>query len=112
MKRIMAVLGLVLLAAPGAVARDAAPPTPTCRLPSVIDVVAQQLQLDRRYARIEPLSIAEAPSADPRLVRCTLCVTVLRYDTARLGEAPTVRCEAMSFAVRAVRNGYVVQVTP
>jgi hypothetical protein len=108
--RIMALLGLALLMAPGFTAR--ATPAPTCRLQSVVDVIAQHLQLDRRYTRIESWSIAEAPSADPRLVRCTLCVTILHYDTPRFGEGPVMRCEPRSFAVRAVRNGYVVHVAP
>lgn len=105
---IMAWLGLALLLTPDALAQ----PVPTCRLQSVVDIVAQHLHLDRRYAWIEPLSIAETPSADPRLVHCSLCVTALHYDMPRLGEVPAMRCEPRSFAVRAVRNGYVVQLVP
>ncbi|SDB74769.1 hypothetical protein [Belnapia rosea] len=106
--RLMALLSVALLVGPSITAR-AAPP-PTCRLQSVVDVIAQHLPLDRRYTRIDPWSIVEVPSADPRLVRCSLCVMVLHYDMPHLGEVPALRCEAWTFAVRAVRNGYVVDV--
>ncbi len=110
MARMMALLSLALLLAPSFTAHAA--PAPTCRLQSVVHVVAQHLRLDPRYTWIDSRSIAEAPSANPQLVYCTLCVTILHYDMPRFGEGPVMRCEPRSFAVRAVRNGYVVQLAP
>jgi hypothetical protein len=108
MGRTTGLLALALLHA-SAAGTWAASPAPTCRLPSVVAVVAQDLRLDPRYARIDPRSITEAPGAEPRIVRCSVCVEVLYYDMPRFGEAQVVRCEPHSFAVRAVRGGYVVQ---
>jgi hypothetical protein len=108
MGRITGLLALALLHA-SAAGTWAAQPTPTCRLPSVVAVVAQDLRLDPRYTRIDPRSIAEVPGAEPRIVHCSVCVEVLHYDTPRFGEAQVLRCELHNFAVRAVRAGYVVQ---
>jgi hypothetical protein len=109
MQRVVALAGLLAMAAPVAATQAAAPPGPTCRLPAVVDVAAQALRLNPRYAHIEPQRIRESPTADPRVVRCDLCLTILHYDTDRFGETPAAHCEARGYSVRAVRNGFVVQ---
>jgi hypothetical protein len=109
MIRVAALAALLALAAPFAAAQ-ATPPGPTCRLPAVVDVAAQALRLNPRYAHIDPARIRESPTPDPRVVRCDLCLTILHYDTARFGDTPAAYCQARGYSVRAVRNGFVVQV--
>ena len=108
---------LVLLAAlalippalsPAAARAGEAAPGPVCHLPAVLDVMTESLRLNRHYARIDPRSISETPTVDPRVVRCDVCVNFLLYDTVHLGEVPAARCEGQVFAVRILRNGYVV----
>jgi hypothetical protein len=109
MWRLMVLAAFLAMVAPIASARAGAP-GPTCRLPAVVDVAAQALRLNPRYAHIEPRHIRESPTADPRVVRCDLCLTILHYDTARFGETPATYCQEWRYAVRAVRSGFVVQV--
>jgi hypothetical protein len=110
MIRVAALAGFTAMAAPFAAAQ-ATPPGPICRLPSVVDVAAQALRLNPRYAHIEPKRIRESPTPDPRVVRCDLCLTILHYDTSRFGETPAAYCEARGYVVRAVRNGFVVELS-
>jgi hypothetical protein len=109
MIRVAALAAFMAMAAPCAAAQ-ATPPGPICRLPAVVDVATRALRLNPRYAHIEPRRIRETPTPDPRVVRCDLCLTVLHYDTNRFGDTPAVHCEARGYVVRAVRNGFVVQV--
>lgn len=101
-------LVLLLSVAPVALAQ-AALPAPACRLPTVIKAMALDLRSSPSSPRIDPALIQEAPTPDPLVVHCDVCVEILLYDTARLGELPLLRCEWRSFLVRASRHGVVVQ---
>lgn len=68
-----------------------------------------ELRSSPSYTRIDPALIQEVPTPDPLVVQCDVCVEILLYDTARLGELPLLRCEWPGFLVRASRHGFMVQ---
>jgi hypothetical protein len=80
-----------------------------CRLPTVVDVMAQELRARWYYSRINPALIQEAPTADGELMRCGVCVKIDMYDMGRYGDRPLGRCVLHTFSVQAVRNGFVVR---
>lgn len=99
---------LILAIAFSAEAR-AAPPTPVCRVPTVVDVMTRELTTRAYYARLDPALIEEAPTSDPRMMRCGVCVRIVLFDTRQYGDQPVSRCELHTFSVQAVRNGFVVR---
>jgi hypothetical protein len=99
---------LVMTIAAAALPVQAAAPTPICRLPTVMDRMAAELHRNPYYSRLDPALIVEMPTADPRVVRCALCLNIIVFDTGRLGDGPVARCEARAFNVRALPNGFVV----
>lgn len=107
MVHVLALLILAVIATPFARAHATAP-APVCRLPAVIDVMARELRSNPYYTRIGPELIGESPTADPKVVRCDVCLNIILYDTGRFGDVPVARCEARIFTVRAVSNGFVV----
>ncbi|HTB45787.1 MAG TPA: hypothetical protein VK741_19350 [Acetobacteraceae bacterium] len=90
-------------------AADAGPPESVCRVPTVVDVMAQELQARWYYAHIDPAFIQEQPTADGRLMRCGVCVQIDMYAMAQFGDRPVARCELHQFSVQTVRNGFVVR---
>jgi hypothetical protein len=107
MIRCLMLLALFVLAVRPAQAEVSAE-GPVCRLPAVIDVMTQSLRLNPYYAHIDPWLVSEAPTSDPHVMRCYVCLNIILYDTTRLGEVPAARCEVRIFSVRLLRNGFVV----
>jgi hypothetical protein len=101
-------LALATLLAGVAMPAGATPPPPICRVATVVDRMAALLDRNPYYTRLDPRLIVESPTADPRVVRCAVCVAIVLYDIGRLGDYPTARCEARAFTVRALRHGFVV----
>jgi hypothetical protein len=85
------------------------PPEPVCRLPTVVNVMAQELHGHWYYARIDPALIQETPTPDGELIHCGVCVKIDMYDMGRYGDRPVGRCALHMFSVQAVRNGFVVR---
>jgi hypothetical protein len=86
-----------------------AAPAPVCRLATVMDVMERELRMRAYYAHLDPRFIDEAPTPNPQLMHCKVCAKVVVYDTSYYGSQPLVRCEAHTFSIRAVRNGFVVR---
>lgn len=82
---------------------------PVCREPSVVDEITRQVRGRNYYSRIDPDLVTEQPTADPRVVRCQVCVESAPYNTMRFGDHPIERCVESVFAVRILPNGFVVR---
>jgi hypothetical protein len=102
---------VLAVAAVVALPREAAAglPGPVCRLETVVDVMARELGTQAIYGWLDSAVIEEAPTADPRVVRCGVCLMTGFYDTTLYGNRPVARCEPRVFSVEALRNGYVVR---
>jgi hypothetical protein len=104
--RLLAVMLLLLASASPALAGERGP---VCREPSVVDEISREVRAENYYADIGPGLVIEQPTADPRVVRCDVCVLSAPYDTIRFGDHPIARCLARRFDVLIVTNGFVVQ---
>jgi hypothetical protein len=82
---------------------------PVCRLPSVVEEMTRQIRAQNYYARTDPRLITEQPTADPRFVRCDVCVLAAPYDTVRFGDRPIPYCAASAFEILILTNGFVVR---
>ncbi len=81
---------------------------PACREPSVIDEITREVRERNYYSRISPRLVTETPTADPRVVRCQVCVEQAPYTPTRSGDRPVRQCVPHDFAVRILPNGFVV----
>jgi hypothetical protein len=82
---------------------------PVCRESSVVDEMARQVRALNYYGRVDPRLVTEQSTADPRLVRCQVCVLSTPYNTTRAGERRIDQCVARVFEVRIVTGGFVVR---
>ncbi|MBV8095667.1 MAG: hypothetical protein JO110_21035 [Acetobacteraceae bacterium] len=88
------------------------PPSPICRIPTVVDVMEQEMRANPYYSHIDSSLTQELPTPDPTLVRCYVCLRVLMYDTVQFGNFPIARCEMRFFRVRAIQHGFLVAPGP
>ncbi|MGC1408975.1 MAG: hypothetical protein WA864_08560 [Acetobacteraceae bacterium] len=100
------VLILFLLPVPRASAGE---DRPICRVLSVLDVMAREVQVRDYYARIEPRLVDEFPSSTPNTVLCGVTVWTVSYDASRADGMPIGRCENYLFSVQALSQGFLVR---
>ena len=100
---------LILLLAATAARPAHAEGGPVCREPSVVDEITREVRTRNYYTTVAPRLVTEQPTADPRVVRCNVCVQLAPYDTMRFGERPIERCVPQGFEVRIVPAGFVVR---
>jgi hypothetical protein len=101
-------LALILLLAPVACA-NAGEPTPICRVPSVLEVMAREVHRRDYYARIDRRLVDEFPDTPPNTVWCGVTVSTLSYGVYFADGRPLWRCEQYAFSVRALEIGFVVR---
>jgi hypothetical protein len=82
---------------------------PVCRESSVVDEMARQVRALNYYGRVDPRLVTEQSTADPRLVRCQVCVLSTPYNTTRTGERRIDQCLPRLFEVRILAHGFVVR---
>lgn len=82
---------------------------PVCREPSVVDEITREVRTRDYYSLIDPRLVTEQPTADPRVVRCGVCVQSTPYDTTRFRDHPIEQCVARGFEVRILPAGFVVR---
>jgi hypothetical protein len=104
MRRSAAML-LVLLGACPALGAERGP---VCREPSVVDEISREVRAGDYYADVDPRLVTERSTADPRVVRCDVCVLTEPYDTVRFGDRPISRCVGREFNILILTNGFVV----
>jgi hypothetical protein len=97
---------LFLLPVPRAIAGQG---RPICRVLSVLDVMAREVQTRDYYARIEPRLVDEFPSSTPNTVLCGVTVWTVSYDAYRADGIPIGRCENYVFSVQALSRGFLVR---
>jgi hypothetical protein len=85
---------------------------PVCREPSVVDEIIRVVRAGNYYADVDPRLVTEQPTADPRILRCDVCVLSAPYDTIRFGDRPIASCVARGFEVLTLTNGFVVRALP
>lgn len=101
---------VTILLAPLAVAPAfAAQRGPVCREPSVVDEMTREIRRQLYYTEVDARLITEQPTADPRIVRCQVCVQMAPYDILRFGDRPIEQCAARGFEVRILPTGFVVR---
>lgn len=81
---------------------------PVCREPSVVDEITREVRVGNYYSQINTDLVTEQPTADPRIVRCQVCVQSTPFDTPRFGDRAIARCIAHDFEVRIAPRGFVV----
>jgi len=84
-------------------------PEPVCRISTVLEVMAREVQSRDYYARIDRSLITEQPGAGATLFRCGVWATTVVYNSSRCGAVSLVRRDFHEFAVQAVRHGFVVR---
>lgn len=82
---------------------------PVCREASVVDEMTRQVRADHYYTDVDPRLVTEQPTADPRVVRCQVCVQSAPFNTLRFGDRPIEQCVARAFDVQILPGGFVVQ---
>jgi hypothetical protein len=82
---------------------------PVCRESSVVDEMARQVRARNYYGSVDPGLVTEQSTADPRVVRCQVCVLSTPYDTTKAGERRIDQCVARGFEVRILTRGFVVR---
>jgi hypothetical protein len=82
---------------------------PVCRESSVVDEMARQVRAGNYYGRVDPQLVTEQSTADPRVVRCQVCVLSTPYNTTTAGERRIDQCVAREFEVLIVTHGFVVR---
>jgi hypothetical protein len=102
----MVLLLLAVLAIAPAAATERGP---VCREVSVVDEMARQVRLWNYYGRVESRLVTEQSTADPRVVRCQVCVLSSPYDTTVAGQRRIDQCLPRWFEVRIVAHGFVVR---
>jgi hypothetical protein len=107
--RRMAAMLLPLLAWNPALAAERGP---VCREASVVDEITREVRAKNYYGDIDPGLVAEQPTADPRFVRCQVCVLSAPYDTPRFGDRPIAQCFSRRFEVQILPDGFVVRALP
>ena len=85
---------------------------PVCREPSVMDEMTREVRARNYYATVVPRLVTEQATADPRVVRCQVCVQSAPYTTTRLGERRIAQCVARVFEVQILTGGFVVGAMP
>jgi hypothetical protein len=108
MRRMAATLLLLLAVAPGLAAKRG----PVCRETSVVDEIAREVRAGDYYADVDRRLVTEQPTADPRFVRCRVCVLVAPFDTLRFGDRPIAQCISRGFEVQILSDGFVVRALP
>jgi hypothetical protein len=104
MRRIAAMLLLLFAVTPGLAAERG----PVCRETTVVDEISRQVRAGDYYADVDPRLVTEQPTADPRFVRCQVCVLVAPFDTTRFGDRPIAQCISRGFEVQILSDGFVV----
>jgi hypothetical protein len=105
----MAVIVILTSAATPAFSGDR---DPVCREASVVDEIAREIKSSNYYTYVDPRLVTEQPTADPRIVRCQVCVQSAPYDMLRFRDRPIRQCVRRDFDVQILSNGYVVQNLP
>ncbi len=82
---------------------------PICRTTSVVEEMTREIRAVDYYTNVDSRLVTEQPTADPRIVRCQVCVELAPYDSLRFGDRPIERCIAHNFEVHIVPRGFVVQ---
>jgi len=82
---------------------------PVCRQQSVVDEITREVRDRGYYRQVDPDLVTEAPTPDPTVVRCQVCVQSAPYDMTRFGDQPIPRCLEHRFEVRILHSGFVVQ---
>jgi hypothetical protein len=100
---------LLLLAICGTRPAAATERGPVCRESSVVDEMARQVRAWNYYGRVDPRLVTEQSTADPRVVRCQVCVLSSPYNTTAAGERRIDQCVARGFEVRILTRGFVVR---
>ena len=83
---------------------------PVCREASVVDEMTREVRATQYYTKVDPSLVTEQITADPRVVRCAVCVQYAPYDTLRFGENPIRQCVPRNFEVQILPGGFVVQI--
>ncbi|MDR3529058.1 MAG: hypothetical protein P4L90_00675 [Rhodopila sp.] len=109
MGRLAAVTTAILVSAGSGVPALAWERGPVCREPSVVDEMTRQIRDRDYYSIVDPQLVTEQPTADPRMVRCQVCVQLAPYDMTRFGDYPIKRCVAHGFEVQILSSGFVVR---
>lgn len=109
MTRSRAITLLALLISTAATSAMAGERGPVCREPNVVDEMTRQIRARNYYTIVNPKLVIEQPTADPRLVRCEVCVQSAPYDTIRFGDHPVAQCLAHDFEVTILPSGFVVR---
>ena len=104
----LAWLAAAILAGVDLSARAAPLPGPVCGRREVLGIVADDIARRGVDAVIVPGDVGEAPAAIPDMVRCSVRLQTVFYDTDRYGYVPQVRLSILDFTVRAGRNGLFV----
>jgi hypothetical protein len=82
---------------------------PVCREATVVDEMTREVQARNYYGTVDPRLVTEQPTADPRVVRCQVCVQSAPYNMVRFGDHPIAQCLRHDFDVSILTNGFVVQ---
>jgi hypothetical protein len=82
---------------------------PVCQERSVVDEITREIRDRDYYSRVNPELVTEAPTQDPTVVRCQVCVQPAPYEMTRFGGQPIARCLEHGFEVRILHSGFVVQ---
>ena len=75
----------------------------------MVDEMTREVRAGDYYAEVDPRLVTEQPTADPRVVRCQVCVQSAPYDTMRFGDRPIAQCVAHGFEVQILPDGFVVR---
>jgi hypothetical protein len=108
MQPMAATLLLLLVVTPGLAAERG----PVCRETSVVEEIAREIRAGDYYADVDPQLVTEQPTADPRFVRCQVCVLVAPFNTLRFGDRPIAQCRSRDFEVQILSGGFVVRALP
>ncbi len=84
---------------------------PVCGSPDVLAVVAEMLHRTGQAIIIDTAA-AEAPAAQPGVVRCAVRVHTLFHDTNRFGPVAADQVRTYRYAITLRKNGIFVEAEP
>ena len=106
-RRMVTMLALLPLGvAPVALAGERGP---VCREQSVVDEMTREIRAQNYYSIVNPKLVTEQETADPRVVRCQVCVQSTPYNTTQFGDRPVAQCLPHGFEVKILPSGFVVR---